>query len=312
MLQAAVVGVGHLGKIHAEKYYSIPDVQLSAIVDLDNEKASAMAAQFQCQSYTDYNQLPQNIQLVSVAVDTEHHYRVARDLLSAGKHLLIEKPICETSDQAEELVAFADSKGLLIQVGHIERFNPAVIDAKQRVTHPAFIECIRLAPFMPRPGAQNVNVVFDLMIHDIDLVLSFVGQPVEQTASIGSAVVTDDIDIVNSRIQFTNGCVANITASRISHKTERTLRIFQKGMYITANLREKTSRIYTMDPAQKGKYLLENTSFNTHQRDSLQQQILAFVHSVRDGKPAHISGKDGLNALKLAQIISQQAEDQAH
>ena len=312
MLQAAVVGIGHLGKIHAEKYHSIPEVQLSAVVDLDGRKAQAIAAQFQCQSYTDYSQLPNNIQLVSIAVDTEHHYQVARDLLNAGKHILIEKPICETSDQAEKLVALANSKGLLIQVGHIERFNPAVIDAQQRVIRPAFIECIRLSPFIPRPGAHNVNVVFDLMIHDIDLALSLVGQPVEQTATIGSAVVTDDLDIVNSRLQFTNGCVANITASRISHKTERILRIFQKGMYIAANLQEKTSRIYTMDPAEKGKYLLENTSFSALQRDSLQQQILAFVHSVKEGKPAKISGKDGLNALKLAQRISQQAEEHGH
>ena len=311
MLQVAVVGVGHLGQLHAQKYHQIESVHLAAVVDINKDRAAKVASDCQCQAYTDYRQLPEEISLVSLAADTKHHFTIARDLLNAGKHLLIEKPMCETSEEARELIQLADTKNLKIQVGHIEQFNPAMISLKKHVDKPLFIECIRLSPFVQRRGLEDVNVVFDLMIHDIDLTISLVDSVVLNSATTGAAVVTQDIDIVNSRIAFKQGCVANITASRISNKQERVLRVFQNGCYMVADLQKKEIRIHSIDnnkPSNSKQHFKEQVlTFNEEERDSLKQQIISCVNAVIQGSPIQVTGEDGYKALVLAQQISEQA-----
>ena len=313
MIQAAVVGVGHLGRLHAQKYHQIENVHLAAVVDTDKEKAEGVASEYQCQAYTDYRNLPEQIALVSIAADTKHHFSIARDLLNAGKHLLIEKPMCETSEEAKELVHLANAKNLKIQVGHVEQFNPAMISLKKHTDKPTFIECLRISPFVQRLGIENVNVIFDLMIHDIDLTISLTGSTVLSSATKGAAVITQDIDIVNSRIAFEHGCVANITASRISTKQERIMRVFQSGRYIVADLRKKEVRIHSIDESKSnnGKRHFEERliTFSDEERDSLKQQIISFVNAVTQGSPIKVTGDDGYKALILAQKISEQARN---
>lgn len=316
MLQAAVVGVGHLGQLHAQKYHQIENVHLAAVVDTNKDRAEKVASDCHCQAYTDYHQLPEDITLVSIAADTKHHCTIARDLLNAGKHLLIEKPMCETSEEARELIQLADSKNLKIQVGHIEQFNPAFISLKKHIDKPVFIECIRLSPFVHRLGVEDVSVIFDVMIHDIDLAISLVGSSVLESATMGAAVVTQDIDIVNSRITFEQGCVVNITASRISNKQERMLRVFQSGCYMAADLQTKEVRIHTTNhnPSSNGEHQFkeQRLSFNDQERDSLKQQIISWVNAITLGSPIQVTGEDGYKALVLAQRISEQAKVSLH
>jgi predicted dehydrogenase len=238
-LRAAVIGVGYLGRFHAQKYASLPDVELVGVVDAHPETARRVAKELGVAAFTDYRELLDagRVDLVSVASTTETHHAVARDCLAAGVHVLAEKPITVTVAQADELVALADAKKLVLQVGHLERFNPAWLAVKDKITRPVFIEAHRMAPFKAR--GIDVSVVLDLMIHDLDLILPLVGSPVADLRASGVSVLTDGIDIANARIEFANGCVANLTASRTSTASLRRLRVFQHHEYISIDFGDR-------------------------------------------------------------------------
>ena len=304
-LRAAVIGVGYLGRFHAQKYQNNPDVDLVGIVDTDDARAEEVAAEVGARPFTDYHEILPLVDLVSIVVPTRYHFAVAKDCFSAGCHVLLEKPVTQTVAEAEDLIQLADSKGLVFQVGHLERFNPAVLALKGVLKNPQFIESHRLAPFKPR--GTDVNVVLDLMIHDIDILLSLVMHPIKTINSVGVPVLSDEVDIANARLQFENGCVANVTASRASREAMRKMRIFQQDAYISIDFQSRKIAIYrkktglNLIPGLPG-VIIEERTFD--QGDSLQDEINAFVASVRDGSPPVVSGADGKRALEVAMQIT--------
>lgn len=309
-LRAAVVGVGHLGRYHAQKYANCPGVELTAVVDTDAERAGQVAADSGAQVYSDHRQLIGKVDLASIVVPTSYHYAVARDLLQAGVHVLVEKPITANLAQGQELVSAAEAAGCVLQVGHLERFNPVMEALVARVESPMFIESYRIAPFGMR--GTDVDVVLDLMIHDIDLILNLVGSPVERVDANGAPILSPELDIANARIQFANGCVANLTASRISQKRERRMRIFQPNAYLSADFHQPTLEIYRKASTEMypGIPDVQAERLELEPGDALDAEIRAFVHSVQHGLPPLVSGPDGLQALQTANEIVRQL--QAH
>ena len=300
-LRAAVIGVGYLGRFHAQKWAQLEGVELAGVVDSDAARASAVAAEVGSVAYTDYRDLLGQVDLVSVVVPTEHHYRVVRDCLEAGVHVLVEKPITQTVAEADALIELARDRGLLLQVGHLERFNPAWLALRPHITSPLFIEAHRLAPFKPR--GTDVSVLLDLMIHDLDLILSVVASPVAEVRASGTPVLTDGIDIANARIEFDNGCVANITASRVSVGTLRKMRLFHKSEYLAIDFGERhASRARRSEDAQQPIALEE---IAVPAGDALMNEIEAFARAVRQATPAPVSGEDGRRALALALEIGE-------
>ncbi|HID49434.1 MAG TPA: Gfo/Idh/MocA family oxidoreductase, partial [Chromatiales bacterium] len=231
-LKTAVVGAGYLGKFHAQKYAQLPDSELVAVCDVNTDIARAVATEHGVPVLSDLHHLLDQVDAVSIVVPTQKHYDVARVFLEHGIHVLLEKPITSTVEQAQQLVDIAARQpGLVFQIGHLERFNPAILALENELHQPQFIESLRIASFNPR-GA-DVNVILDLMIHDIDIILDFVRSPVKSIQANGVPVLSSDIDVANVRLQFENGCVANVTASRVSMKSERKMRIFQSDAYIS-------------------------------------------------------------------------------
>ena len=304
-LRAAVIGVGYLGRFHAQKFQANPDVDLLGVVDSDYARAAEIAKEVGAQAYTDYREVLSLVDLVSIVVPTQYHYAVAKDCFNAGCHVLLEKPVTQTVDEADELIHLAESRKLVFQVGHLERFNPAVMALKGVLKNPQFIESHRLAPFKPR--GTDVNVVLDLMIHDIDILLSMVPHPMKMINSVGVPVLSEEVDIANARLQFENGCVANVTASRASRETMRKMRIFQQDAYISIDFQSREIAIYKK---KKGLTLIpglpnvgvEKRSFN--QGDPLKDEIDAFIAAVRDGTPPVVTGGDGKRALEVAMKIT--------
>ena len=304
-IRAAVIGVGYLGRFHAQKYAAIPGCQLVAVADAQLETAQRVASELGTLAVADYRELIGRVDAVSIATPTPKHFEIAQALLSAGIHVLVEKPITETTLQAEELIAAARSAGRVLQVGHLERFNPVIIGAEASLGAPRFIECHRLAPFRER--GTDVNVVLDLMIHDLDLVQSIVGSEIASLEAIGTPVFSSEIDIANARIRFANGCVANATASRVSLKTERKLRVFQDDAYLSMDLQQKILTVIRKRDVVPGDQQLPVTiseqSFD--QGDALRAEIEAFLASCRGERPVVVSGEAGLRALKTAVTISE-------
>jgi predicted dehydrogenase len=303
-LRTAVIGVGYLGNFHAQKYAAIPDVELVGVVDNDPSRAAQIATALGTTAYGDHRELIGRVDAVSVVVPTQYHHTVARDFLSAGVHVLIEKPITVTIAEADELIAIADEKQVVFQVGHLERFNPALVALGDVLVEPLFIESVRIAPFKPR--GTDVNVVLDLMIHDIDIIQHIVGSPVERIDAIGAPVFTGEEDIANARILFANGCVANVTASRISLKSERKMRIFQRDAYITVDFQNRKVLI-----AKKGSGELfpgvPNVKVDERElgeADALKSEIESFIAAIREGKQPQVSGRDGRMALETALKIN--------
>jgi predicted dehydrogenase len=304
-LRAAVIGVGYLGRFHAQKYRTLPGVELVAVVDAGAATAEVVGQELNVPALTDYRELLSTVDLVSVVVPTPLHYKVAAEFLANKVHVLVEKPITETVDQARELISLATQNQRVLQVGHLERFNPAVQAAASVIRAPRFIESHRLAPFKQR--GTDVSVVLDLMIHDIDLIQELVGQPIEHIDAVGSPIFSSDIDIANARIRFAGGCVANTTASRVSLKQERKLRIFQDDAYISIDLQQKILTVVRKKEAgpidSPAQVAIDEQSFD--QGDALKSEIEAFVDSVRNGSPPVVSGEDGLRALQTAMQITE-------
>ena len=308
-LKTAVIGVGYLGKFHAEKYATLEQSDLVAVVDADAGTAKEIADKYGCQALTDYHELLGKVDAVSIAAPTTMHHQIARDFLEHDTHVLIEKPITVTVDQADDLIELAITNDLMIQVGHLERFNAALMDLSGVLRKPTFIESHRLAPFNPR--ATDVNVVLDLMIHDIDIILDIVKSDIKEIRASGTPVLTNSTDIANVRLEFENGCVANVTASRVSAKTERKMRIFQDDAYIAVDFHNRALDIYRKGDKEMHPGIPEIVSEKStyENSDALKLEIIAFLDSIHHGTPILVSGEDGRRALDAAIRISAMLKD---
>jgi predicted dehydrogenase len=305
-IRVAVIGVGYLGRFHAQKYAQLPECELVGVVDGREEVRKAVAGEVGTQALADYRGLLGKVDAVSVVTPTPAHFEIADAFLAAGAHVLVEKPITETPEQARALITQAAKSNRILQVGHLERFNAAVLAAEPHITSPRFMECTRLAPYKER--GTDVNVVLDLMIHDIDLVQSLANSEIEHIDAIGTPVFSGEIDIANARIRFANGCVANTTASRVSLKTERKLRIFEDAAYISLDLQQKILTLIRKrgGEPQPGQLPVSIEEANLEQGDALKSEIESFLDCIRNNKRPLVSGEDGLRALETAIRISEQ------
>ncbi len=301
-LRAGVIGVGHMGRLHARKYAAVQGVTLAAVADTDADTAGRVGAELGVPWHTDHRALFGAVDLVSVAVPTDAHHAVARDCLQAGIHVLVEKPMTATLQQADELIAAARAHGLRLQVGHLERFSAALVALRAEITRPLFIESHRLACFKPR--GTEVNVVLDLMIHDIDLVLDLAAGPIVELRASGASVLTDDIDIGNARLEFESGCVANITASRVSRQPMRRLRVFQRDRYVAVDTMHDSIAIARRQPGTSGEPRIEFEQRHLGKGDPLMREIEAFVHAVRSNTAPAIGGEQARRALDVALRVS--------
>jgi len=323
-LKVGVIGTGHLGKLHTKMFKSIDNCELVGIYDSIPEQAKAVSAEFSIQSMASIEDLLKHVDAVSIAATTTAHYELAKKCFEFGVHVFIEKPITTTIKEAEELVEISEKKNLNLQVGHIERFNPALVSMEKYIDEPKFIQTDRLAQFNPR--GTDVAVVLDLMIHDIDIILSLVKSDVVDVQANGVAVVSDHLDIANARLQFANGAVANVTASRISQKKLRKMRIFQKDSYIALDFVTGVAESYRLvaPDAEVSPSLISFGEIGVGEKrkklvyeqpeqkelNALQYELQLFVNSVLNKTKPVVSGIDGLRALKVAQIIIQKIEGQ--
>ncbi len=304
-LRCAVIGVGYLGKFHAQKYAQLPGCELVAVADSRLDVAQAVAKPLGCRAVADYRELLGQVDAVSVVVPTQAHHAVTLDFLRAGAHVLVEKPIAVTLEQADEMIDLAERSGLVLAVGHLERFNPVALALEPLLDQPRFIESTRLAPFKPR--ATDVSVLLDLMIHDVDLILSLVDSEIVGVDSSGARVLTNDIDIANARIRFANGCVANVTASRVSNKSERKMRVFQHRACHSLDFGTRhlvSYRATDADPLAAPEDAIERQMQMFGEADALLSEITDFVASVREGRAPKVSGGAGRRALAAVQRIS--------
>jgi len=303
-IRTAVVGVGYLGGFHAEKYAVLPNAELVAVVDLDLERAESLATRLGARAFACHREILGMVDAVSIAVPTQAHYQVAREFLERGVHVLLEKPMTTTLEEADELLRISRERGALLQVGHLERFNPVLLALDGVLADPRFIESVRIAPFKPR--GTDVNVVLDLMIHDIDIIQNIVRSPIKRIDSIGAPVFTDEEDIANARIQFENGCVANVTASRISLKSERRMRIFQSDAYITLDFQNKKVAVFRKGDGEMfpGVPNVTIDQKELAQGDVLMAEIESFLEVIAgNGRPV-VTGEDGRRALETALLIN--------
>lgn len=307
-IRAAVIGVGYLGRFHAQKYAQAAGCELVAVVDARAEARAPVAAELATRALADYRELLGAVDAVSVVTPTPAHFAIARDFLNAGAHVLVEKPITETAAEARELIALAASRQRLLQVGHLERFNAAILAAEPHLRSPRFIECHRLAPYRER--GTDVNVVLDLMIHDIDIVQTIVGAPIVSIDAVGTPVFSEEIDIANARIRFANGCVANATASRVSLKTERKMRIFEDDAYLSLDLQQKILTLIRKSPPGQapGALPVSIQEQSLEPGDALKAEIDSFLDCIRNARPPVVPGEAGLMALETATRITEQVE----
>ena len=303
-LTCAVVGTGYLGKFHAEKYAAMEGCELVAVVDSNFEAAQSVAERNHTQAVADYPDLLGKVEAVSIVVPTSLHFQVARDFLEAGSHVLVEKPITVTVEEADELIDLARRKNRCLMVGHLERFNAALLGLDLVREKPLFIESHRLAPFNPR--ANDVSVVLDLMIHDIDIILDIVDSEVERIDAKGVTVLTSDTDIANARITFRNGSVANVTASRASLKVERKMRMFMPNRYISVDFQNRVLAQYRKGEREMFPGVPEITSEESvfESGDALMEEIRHFVECIREGREPLVSGVAGRRALATATEIT--------
>jgi predicted dehydrogenase len=301
-IRVAVIGVGYLGSLHAEKYAGIEGAELVGVADLDGPKAEEVAAKVRTKAYQNHKDLFGRVDAVSIATPTEHHLSVGMDFLSKGIDVLIEKPIAMDTDEARTLISESEKTGAILQVGHLERFNGAVTALDGRVSNPMFIESNRLSPFPDR--STDVDVILDLMIHDIDILLNLVGSEVRSVDAVGIPVVTEKVDIANARIKFANGCVANVTASRVSEERLRTMRLFQADAYISIDFaHQHISVSRTVHATDGGRSKVVKEELDIEKSDSLMEELKAFLKCSATRTTPLVSGTEGLVALEVATRI---------
>lgn len=307
-IRTAVIGVGHQGRWHADKFAALEQSELVAVVDANEETRQKVAKDLNVEAVADYRGLIGRVDAVSIATPTPSHFEIVSTLLENGIHVLVEKPLTSTVEQARRLVDIADAGKLVLQVGHLERFNPAVMAVAPTVSQPRFIESLRIAPYQPR--GLDVSVVLDLMIHDIDLIHSFACSRMVRVDAVGTSVFSDNIDIANARISFENGCVANVTSSRISLKTERTIRIFEASAYHSVDLFAKSATSYRArkDGRVEGPEDISIDASSFDASDALMVQAEAFLASVGGGPAPLVSGRTAMQALETAVAIGEQID----
>jgi predicted dehydrogenase len=308
-LRVGVVGAGYLGRFHAEKYARMDNVELVGVVDIDKFQAEEVAGRFNTKAYLHHKHLFGKVDAVSIVVPTPAHFSVAKDFLENNIDVLIEKPMSETTEQADELIDFAKSRNLIIQVGHLERFNPAVVALRDIIKQPMFIESHRLSIYKDR--CTDVSVVLDLMIHDIDIILNFVRSEIVNIHAAGIPVISGHVDIANARLEFKSGCVANVTASRISTKNERKIRLFQKDTYISVDFANQGITIIQRNDKVKGGLIpgMEIKQLSFAKGDALEDELKSFVKTVRRRENPEVTGQMGRDALKIALSIMKQIRD---
>ncbi|MBI4835371.1 MAG: Gfo/Idh/MocA family oxidoreductase [Planctomycetes bacterium] len=321
----AVIGVGHLGKHHARICRSLAGTRLAAVVDTNPKTAREKGLELNVPYYTDYKKLFGAISATVIATPTITHYKIAKDFITRGIHVFIEKPITTTINQAKSLIKLAKQYRVKLQVGHIERFNPALKAVREDITSPRFIESHRLSPLSFR--SLDIDVVRDLMIHDIDIVCSLNNQKPVKIFATGVPVFSRKVDIANARLVFPNGCVANLTASRVSDKSMRKMRIFSKDAYASIDFASKNAQVYRKSPqAPSPKKILQNIDLNAikdyqslmlqkfleiknpviEKTDQIESELGAFIGSIQEGRPVVVTGEDGLRALETAELIIKQ------
>lgn len=306
-LPVAVIGCGYLGKFHAQKYAGHPEAALVAVVDTDSGRAKALAAETGSTALSDYRELYSQIQAASVVVPTPLHHAIAKDLLEHGIHLLLEKPMTVTLAEAQELNALARERNLILQIGHLERFNPAYLAVADKVKNPLFIESHRLNSFQER--GTEVDVILDIMIHDIDLILNLVHDEVKTIHAVGIPVISTMIDIANARLEFERGCVVNVTASRISDKGMRKIRIFQPDAYISIDFAAQGVSLYRKIEEEGRIPYIVSEKLAIEPGDSLRDEIRAFLTAVRQRSIPPVPGEAGMRALKVALEITEQIKN---
>jgi predicted dehydrogenase len=296
-LRVGVVGVGHIGGNHARIYAELPQAEFIAIFDIDPVRAAEIAAKYKAKAARSLEEFAGMVDAASVGTPTSAHFSVARDLLMRGKHLLIEKPITENTADARELAQLAAEKRLVLQVGHVERFNPVLSALEQRLTHPRFIEAHRLSPYPDR--STEIGVVLDLMIHDLEIILHLVDSTVENIDAVGVPVLSRGEDIANARLRFTDGCIANITSSRISPERMRKIRVFQEDAYLSLDYQGQSGEIYRRVNGQ-----ITREPVAIEKEEPLRQQLASFADCALTGGEPRVSGSHAAAALELAVEIT--------
>jgi len=315
MIKTGIIGVGHLGKQHARVFSKLPGAKLIGVYDIDHTHSSQVAEQYKCSTFDTVEDLVHSVDALSIATPTRTHYEYGKQSITAGKHVFIEKPICSSLKETRELVELTRKQNVKVQVGHIERFNPAIIAIAEILDNPLFIEANRIAPFTPR--GSDVPVVFDLMIHDIDIILSLVKSEVKKITAVGIPILTQDVDVANARIELKNGTMANITASRIALKRERKIRFFQKTAYISLDYQNKSALVVRKKPGvdaimqdiMKTKrspelselYITEE--LEVQDKEPLETELESFIDAIIHNKRPIINAEDGYQALEVATMI---------
>ncbi len=297
-LRVAVVGAGHLGSSHAKTYHALQkrsSISLVGVCDINEEVAKAVARKYDTSYFTDYHSLIDKVDAVNIVVPTSLHYMVAKDFLKAGVHVLIEKPITKTIEEANELIKLAKKKGVIIQVGHIERFNSAIRAVEPLLLHPKFIECKRLGSIKKKNRIKDVGVVLDLMIHDIDIILGLVNSKVKHIEAVGISTVSDHEDLANVRLTFQNNAIADITASRVTKEETRTIRIFQEQSYILLDYLHQEAFLFHGSDKK-----LEKNKIRIRKKEPLKVELKSFIGCVRNKKKPVVSGQEGKEALQVA------------
>ena len=300
-LRAGVVGVGHIGSNHARLYAEIPSAEFTAIYDVDLGRANSIARKYQVAATKSLQEFSELIDAASVATPTNSHFDIGRALLEQGKHLLIEKPITENPQQATELTELAAKTGLVLQVGHVERFNPVLSALEARLTHPRFIEAHRLSPYPNR--STDIGVVLDLMIHDLEIILHLVRSPVQNIDAVGVPVLSRAEDIANARIRFENGCVANVTSSRISPERMRKIRVFQEDGYLSLDYEKQSGEIYRRAAGK-----ITRNKVPIEREEPLKQELVSFIECASTGRQPKVSGFQATAALELAVAITKRIQ----
>jgi predicted dehydrogenase len=300
-LRVGVVGVGHIGSNHARLYAEIPSAEFSAIYDVDLAKANAIAKKYRVTPAQSLDEFAEMVDAASIATPTNTHYEVARSLLARGKHLLVEKPITDNTAHAGGLAELAAQNKLILQIGHVERFNPVLSALEERLTHPRFIEAHRLSPYPER--STDIGVVLDLMIHDLEIILHLVRSPVQTIDAVGVAVLSRGEDIANARLRFENGCVANITSSRISPERMRKIRVFQEDAYLSLDYEKQSGEIYRRADGQ-----IRRENVEIAREEPLKHQLVSFVECAKSGRQPRVSGFQAIAALELAIEITKRID----
>jgi predicted dehydrogenase len=296
-LRVGVVGVGHIGSNHARLYAEIPSAEFTAVYDVDVTRGSSIAKKFGATSVRSLDEFLEMVDAASVATPTNTHYEIARSLLERGKHVLVEKPITNNTAHAAELAELGGRKGLILQVGHVERFNPVLSALEKHLTHPRFIEAHRLSPY---PGRNtDIGVVLDLMIHDLEVILHFVRSPVQNIDAVGVSVLSRGEDIANARLRFENGCVANVTSSRISPERMRKIRVFQEDAYLSLDYQNQSGEIYRRFGGR-----ITRDKVEIERGEPLQRQLTSFIECASTGREPRVSGYQATAALELAVEIT--------